>query len=98
MTARAEQLATRLEQGANALAEFAEGLSDAQWRTPLPVDGRPIGVIVHHVASMYPIELDVARTVASGKPIVGLTYEETIKDVNARHAAEHAKTSKQEAL
>src|SRR5438045_1978290 len=72
MTTRTEQLASRLEQGASALADFAEQLTDAQWRKQLPGDGRPIGVVVHHVASMYPIEVDIARTVASGKPIVGL--------------------------
>lgn len=98
MTTRAERLASRLEQGASALAEFAEQLTDAQWRTPLPVDGRPIGVVVHHVAFMYPIEVDVARTVASGKPVVGLTYDDAIKKVNAKHAAENAKVSKKEAL
>jgi hypothetical protein len=98
MTARAEQLASRLEQGAKALGEFAEGLSDAQWRKPLPRDGRPVGVVVHHVASMYPIELDVARTVASGKPIVGLTYDDAIRKLNAQHAAENAKASKKDTL
>lgn len=98
MTVRAEQLASRLEQGAAALAEFAEGLTDAQWGTKLPGDGRSVGVVVHHVASVYPIELDLARTVASGKPIVGVTYEGAIKQMNAQHAAEHAKTSKKDAV
>jgi len=98
MTTRAEKLASRLEQGANALAEFAERLSDKQWQTKLPGDGRSVGVVVHHVASVYPIELDLAKTVASGKPIVGITYEVTIKDMNAAHAKEHAKTPKKETL
>ena len=98
MTTRTEQLASRLEQGAKALAEFAEQLTDAQWRKPLPGDGRPIGVVVHHVAFMYPIEVDIARTVASGKPIVGLTYDDAVKNINAKHAADHAKTPKKDAL
>src|SRR5712691_12693026 len=98
MTTRTEQLASRLEQGANALAEFAGRLSDAQWRIPLPGDGRPVGVVVHHVASVYPIELDLARTVASGKPIVGITYEDAIKKMNAAHAAENMKTPKKDTL
>jgi uncharacterized damage-inducible protein DinB len=97
-TTRAEKLASRLEQGANALADFAERLSDAQWRTKLPGDGRTVGVVVHHVASVYPIELDLARTVASGKPIVGVTYEGAIKDMNAKHAAEHANATRKETL
>ena len=98
MTTRTEQLASRLEQGAKALAEFAEQLTDAQWQKKMPVDGRPIGVVVHHVAFMYPIEVDIARTVASGKPIVGLTYDDAVKNINAKHAADHAKVPKKDAL
>ena len=98
MTTRAEKLASRLEQGAKALAEFAGRLSDAQWRTPLPGDGRPIGVVVHHVASVYPIELDLARTVASGRPITGITYEDAIRKMNAKHAADNAKAPKKDTL
>jgi uncharacterized damage-inducible protein DinB len=98
MTTRTEQLASRLEQGAQSLAEFVEQLSDAQWRKPLPGDGRSIGVVVHHVASMYPIEVDIARTVGSGKPIVGLTYEDAVKKMNAKHAADNAKAAKRDTL
>ena len=98
MTVRTEQLASRLEQGANALAEFAERLTDVQWTTKLPGDGRSVGVVVHHVATVYPIEVDLARTVASGKPIVGVTYEDAIKKMNAAHATEHDKTPKKDAL
>ncbi|MFI5311461.1 MAG: DinB family protein [Gemmatimonadales bacterium] len=98
MTTRAEQLAGRLEQGAKSLAEFAEGLSEAQWRTKLPGDGRPVGVIVHHVASVYPIEVDLARTVAAGNPIVGITYEDAIRQMNAKHAAENVNVTKQDTI
>ncbi len=52
---RAELLADRIEEGAAGLAAFAEGLSEAEWRTPVSgTDRRPVGVIVHHVASVYP--------------------------------------------
>ena len=68
MGRRAELLANRIAVGASGLAAFAEGLSDAEWRTPMSAkDGRTVGVIVHHVASMYPIEVGLARAVASGK-------------------------------
>ena len=68
MHSRAEALAARIEEGAAVLASFAEGISDAEWMTPVSSgrDQRTIGVIVHHVASMYPIEIEVARAVASG--------------------------------
>jgi hypothetical protein len=87
-----------LEQGANALAEFAERLTDAQWRIHVPHDGRPVGVVVHHVASVYPIEVGLAQTVASGKPILDLTYEGAIKRMNAKHAEEHASAPKKDTL
>ena len=85
---RAETLASRLEQGAAALAEFAGTLSDAEWNTPLPGDGRKIGVVVHHVASVYPVEIQLAQLLAAGTPITGVTSAD-INTMNAKHAAEN---------
>jgi hypothetical protein len=62
MSQRTNALADRLEQGANALAKFAEALTDAEWRIRVPKDGRTIGVIVHHVASVYPLEIQLGRS------------------------------------
>jgi hypothetical protein len=90
-------LAERLEQGARALAEFADGLSDAEWRMAMPKDGRTIGVVVHHVASIYPLEIQLAQTVASGKPITGVTWADVAK-VNADHADAHKAVEKTETL
>jgi hypothetical protein len=94
---RANALADRLEQGARALGAFASALTDAEWQTRLPRDGRTIGVVVHHVANVYPIEIDVARTIAGGKPLTGVTME-NIHDMNAGHAKEFAAVSKDAAL
>ena len=62
-TGHANALAERLEQGARALIAFARGLTADEWKAPMPHDGRPIGVIVHHVASVYPIEIQLASAV-----------------------------------
>ena len=97
MSQRANALAERLEQGAKALAGFAQSLSDAEWKKAVPRDGRTMGVIVHHVGSVYPIEIDLAKTLASGKPIAGVTWD-AINDMNAKHAKEHASVGKKEAL
>jgi hypothetical protein len=94
---RAEALAARLEQGAAGLAAFAEQLSDTEWRTTVPGDGRTIGVIVHHVGNVYPIEIDLARTIASGKAVAGVTWE-VVAELNAKHAQEHAGVDKAEAI
>jgi hypothetical protein len=97
MGRRAEQLADRIEAGAAALAKFADGLSDKQWSTVVPKDGRTLGVTVHHVASMYPIEMGVVSAVASGKSVMDVTWA-AVADINANHAREHAKVAKKEAL
>lgn len=95
---RAESLAARIEEGAAGLAAFAQGLSDAEWNTPVSAtDRRSVGVIVHHVASMYPIEIDVARVIASGKPVSDVTWE-VVAQLNAKHAQENAQVSKSVAL
>ena len=93
---RAELLADRIEQGAATLAAFAESLTEAEWEAPVwgnGKDSRPIGVIVHHVASVYPIEIDLARTIASGRAVTGVTPE-VVDQMNAKHAQEHVAVSK----
>lgn len=97
MSQRAEALAARIEEGAAGLAAFAEQLSDAEWRTPVPRDGRAIGVVVHHVASVYPIEIGLARTIAGGKAVADVTWE-VVAELNAKHAREHAGVTKADAL
>ena len=96
-SARAEALATRLEQGARALIAFASGLSDAEWQIRTPKDGRTVGVIVHHVASVYPLEIQLAQTVGDGRAVTGVTMAD-VDEMNARHAAENAAVSKDQAL
>ncbi len=85
----ANELADRLERGARALAEFARNLTDADWQTQVPRDGRTIGVIVHHVASVYPLEIQLAQLLAGGKAIEGVTWAD-VHVMNARHAAEQS--------
>jgi hypothetical protein len=94
---RARALADRLERGADALATLAIALTDAQWRTAVLRDGRRIGVVVHHVASVYPIEIQLAQTLAAGKPVTGVTME-GVHAMNAAHANEHEAVTKEEAL
>ena len=94
---RAHALADRLEQGTRALAAFASALTDAEWRTPVPKDGRTVGVIVHHVASVYPLEIVLAQTLAAGKAVTGVTWD-AVHQMNADHAREHAVVTQEAAL
>ena len=93
----ASELADRLEHGTRTLVALATGLSDEQWHTQIPGDGRSVGVIVHHVASVYPIEIELAKTVGAGRAVDGVTMAD-IHVMNAKHAAEHATVSKDEAI
>jgi hypothetical protein len=67
------------------LAAFAEGLC------------RSVGVIVHHVASVYPIEIDLARAIASGKAVTDVTWE-VVAELNGKHAHDQASVTKTAAL
>jgi hypothetical protein len=96
MSRRSESLASRIVEGASELATYAERLSESQWNSKVK-DGRTVGVVVHHVASVYPIEVDLAKTIASGKPVTEVTWE-AVADMNANHARDHAKTTKAETL
>jgi hypothetical protein len=94
---RARALADRLIHGADALIVMASGLTDAEWQTRLPGDGRTVGVVVHHVASVYPVEVQLAKTVAQGTAVSGLVPAD-IDTMNAAHALEHDKATKEETL
>jgi len=97
MTTRAEALARRLEQGAASLADLARDLTETEWQMPLPRDGRPIGVVVHHVASVYPLEIQLAETLGAGKPVTGVTMDD-VHALNADHARDNAGVTKEAAL
>lgn len=95
---RAESLAERIEEGAAKLGAFVEGLSDAEWRTPISAtDRRTVGVVVHHVATVYPIEVQLAQAVASGKAVLDVPWE-VVAQLNAKHAQEHSDIAKSAAL
>jgi hypothetical protein len=96
MSQRTEALATSLEEGARALAAFASTLTEQDWQARLPKDGRKVGVIVHHVATVYPLEIQFAESVANGKP-ADITSE-AVNEMNAGHAKENDAVTKAETL
>lgn len=97
MSTRAHQLADRIVEGAAQLAAVAESLTPAQWNSVVRPDGRTVGVIVHHVANMYPIEMDVVRAAMTHDAVTDVTWA-VVAGINAAHAQEHAHVSKEAAL
>ena len=96
MSQRSNALAERLEQGAQALAAFAGSLTAAEWQIRVK-DGRKLGVVVHHVATMYPLEIKLAETLAGGQPVAGLSWD-NVHQLHAGHAKEHDGVTKEAAL
>jgi hypothetical protein len=97
MTKRSYELARRLELGALALEAFASSLTEFEWQCRVPGDGRKIGVVVHHVATVYPIEIQLAQTLAKGQAIEGITGD-FVNRMNAAHAKEFEGVSKEDTL
>jgi hypothetical protein len=52
---------------------------------------------VHHVATMYPLEIQLAQVLAGGKPVTGVTWDD-VHAMNAGHAKEHDAVTKEAAL
>ncbi len=96
MGKRSNAIAERLEQGAQALETLANGLTPAQWQTRVK-EGRKVGVVVHHVATMYPLEIQLAQGLAQGKPIAGVTWDD-VAAMNAAHAKEFDGVTKEQAI
>jgi hypothetical protein len=95
---RANALARTLEQGLRVLTDFASTLTDADWASsPLATDRRSLGVIVHHVATMYPLEIELAQLLAGGAPIANVTWDD-VHAINAKHARTYAGVTKSDAL
>jgi hypothetical protein len=100
MSTRAEQLASRIEEGAANLASYVQGLSDKDWRTVVKGSGRdsrPVGVCAHHVASVYPIEVQLAQAIASGKAVTDVPWD-AVAALNAKHAEDNANCTKEETV
>ena len=97
MTKRTEALAERLELGVRQLTDLARSLTDEQWQVRVPHDGRKIGVVVHHVATMYPIEITLAQQLSRGEAVEGVTWAK-VHEMNADHARSFDRVTKQEAL
>jgi len=96
MSQRTNALANSLEEGARALASFASTLTEEQWQALLPKDGRKVGLIVHHVATVYPVEIQFAQSVIDSKP-ASITRDD-VNEMNAGHALENDEVTKEQTL
>ena len=97
---RADSLADRIEEGAARLEDFLQRLTDAEWNTQVTERGKPgrtVGVIVHHVASVYPVEIELAQAIACGKTVTQVTWD-VVNHLNGEHAIQKTKPTRSETL
>lgn len=102
--ARSAQYAAAFEAAQQDFIKLVESLSDQQWgrvgknfpqRINEEDEGRPVGVIAHHVAVSGPYIVERTQLMAEGKP---LPPPRDFREVNAEHAAEHANVSRDEVV
>lgn len=97
MGARAEELASKFDQACREFNTVVEGLSDAEWKTVTGGEKWSVGVVAHHVAGGHAGISGIVHAIGKGQALPGLTME-MIHENNAKHAKEHANTTKAETL
>ena len=97
MASRAEALATQFEAKAAEVTATLERLSDADWKKLTSGEQWPVGVVAHHMAGAHEAIAGIIKTIASGQSLPNMTMD-TLHEMNAKHAKEHATCTKAETL
>ncbi|HEY8491563.1 MAG TPA: DinB family protein [Dehalococcoidia bacterium] len=96
MGERAEALAARFEEANRTFMEAVRGIPEDRWGSVVPGEGWPVGVVAHHVASMYEINAAWVLAQANGQALE--PAPQTIDEINAEHARQHAGCTREEVL
>jgi hypothetical protein len=100
---RSDQYAQQFEAAQDEFIRLVESLNDEQWRFvgrnfPQRIneedEGRPVGVIAHHVATNGDYITERIQTMLAGGPLAPIN----IREINAEHARSHAGVTKDEVL
>jgi hypothetical protein len=96
MAERVQTLIQSFDALISGFSVYVEGLTDAQWNTLVPKEGRTVGVVAHHLAEATVPIAQLCAALANRQDFT-LT-KETIDGFNAHHAAEYAGATKAETL
>ncbi len=100
---RSDQYAQQFEAAQDDFIRLIESLNDQQWhltgqnfphRINDEDEGRPVGVIAHHVATNGDYITERIQTMLAGGPLAPIN----IRELNAEHARSHAGVTKDEVL
>jgi hypothetical protein len=97
MAARSEALARQFEGKAQEAAAEIEKLSDADWKKVTAAEKWTVGVTAHHLAGAFEAVAGIATALAAGQSM-GNFNRAMLDELNARHAKEHADTTKADTL
>ena len=97
MAAKAEALAKQFEAKVQEATAVLDRLSDADWKKTTSAEKWTVGVVAHHMAGGHEGIAGIIKTVAGGQSIPNFTMD-MLHDMNAKHALEHAKTTKAETV
>jgi hypothetical protein len=97
MGAKAEALAKQFETKVQEATGVFEKLSDADWKKTTGGEKWTVGVTAHHIAGSHEGIAGIIKTVASGQAMPPFTMD-TLHEMNAKHAKEHAATTKDETI
>lgn len=98
MATRAKDLADQFEAINGEYLAVVRGMSDEQWRGECPADGRTVGVVAHHMAT---VQGAMAGMIAAATGADGLALSISADDIermNADHARDHAGVGREETL
>jgi len=97
MSQKAKELAERFNGLNNELISFVEKCSDEDWKKVVSGEGWTVGVVMRHVAGGHYGLLDFAKNIVAGNAIPEISMEQ-IDQMNAKHAQDHADSTKEEVL
>ena len=97
MSQRTKELVERFTAFNNDFIAFVENCSDEEWRKVCSGEGWTVAVVAHHVAAGHFGAIDFVRMIVAGEAIPEITME-TIDQMNAQHAREHANCTREEVL
>ncbi len=100
---RSAEAAAQFEAAQEGFTRLVESLTDEQWRLtgknyPKRIndedEGRPVGVIAHHVATTGNWIMNRIQVMLERRPLPPVD----IREMNAKHAAEHRQPTREEVL
>jgi uncharacterized glyoxalase superfamily protein PhnB/uncharacterized protein YndB with AHSA1/START domain len=97
MGARSEALAKEFEAKAQEALAVLEALSDRDWTKVTEAEQWTVGVTAHHLAGAFEPVAGIVSSIVAGRSLGHFTRQ-TLDDMNARHATEHAGCTRAETI